>query len=741
MNSQTPEKRDIVLTQPSHLVTNHAHPANTQLAMHAPSAYQSTAYAPIQRTVFSIEEIVDYIRKFWILSLLVGLAVGIGLFTYVQSRKPVYQSTAVVLLNNTPGSQLNLQSMKSDKQSEYNLPQLVNNLSIEIESDKFRLSFYEAISEELRAHIIGDVSPEEEGYAEGNLFLDRLEGMISIDILKDSHMVSVTAKHRDKDAAANIANSYVNYFSKYAKDQKLEMTRKVVDFLGGKADELLERVQKQEEELLEYRRQEGIVSLQSGSDFVASKITVLNTELVDARLLEERLTEVIEAVKSLADDPEDILKVPTFAENSTLEKAYSSLAQSRANVAVLAADFGAKHPTMIIAVSQQDSAYDNLSKLVEQSVESQKRQLTLATAKVKSLEIKVTQGKEEMMLEGNKIVSLQLKEQQLKLARDLYSSLIQQMNEASISLQFAGVDHVRVTEKATARREQVFPNKSLSAVLGSVAFAGCFFGIPLTLGFGQRLLTLGKEESDSAGNGSGRQLDTATSRAIPPGSQLSHNLPHGEFSTLVTFPASDESESRTWVESVTDLATQSGADLNRFVNRSLRTDAPPRGFVVTSEKSNSAKSLAAAAVCLSASRQGLSTLFVSAENLVFYIGPQLRKESLDQSGGRQLPSTEELLAPFATTQKDIHCITDEAWKRDPSLCLKALCNAHYCVDLLVIDAPVMTDEASLKIASSFAAKAIFVRGKSETPNYQKIQSALRRILPDCPVAGEFVISE
>jgi len=740
MNTQFTENSDIVLAQSSQLITNHGHSANAPIAMHVPSIHPTNPQAMIQRTVFSIEEIVGYVRKFWILSLLVGLAVGVGLFTYVQSRKPVYQSTAVVLLNNTSGSQLNLKSMKSEKQSEYNLPQLVNNLSIEIESDKFRLSLYEAIPEELRTHIIGNISPEEEGYAEENLFLDRLENIISIDVIKDSHMVSVTAKHSDKDTAANIANFYVNYFSKYTKDQKLEMTRKVVAFLGGKADELLERVQKQEAELLEYRRKEGIVSLQSGSDYVASKITMLNTQLVDTRLLTERLTDSIKAVDIVGADPEDVLKIPSFAENSTLSKAYSALAQSRANVALLATDFGAKHPTMIIAVSQQSSAYDNLSKLVEQTVQSQKRQLTSAMAKVKSLEIKVTQGKEEMMLAGNKTVSLQLKEQQLNLGRDLYSSLIQQMNEASISLQFAGVDHVRITEKAMARRTPIFPSKSLSAVLGSAAFAGCFFGIPLTLGFGQRLFELGKE-SVSENHESGRQLDTATARAMLPGSQLSHNLSHGEFSTLVTFPTIDEDEPRAWVESVTDLATQSGVDLNRFVNRSLRTDAPPRGFIITSEKSNSVKSLAAAAVCLSASRQGLSTLFVSAENLVSYIGPQLRKESLDQSGGRQFQTAEELLAPFATTQKDLHCITDEAWQLNPSLCLKALCNAHHCVDLLVIDAPVMTDEASLKIAASFASKSIFVRSESETPNYQKIKSALRRILPDSPVTGEFVTSE
>lgn len=706
----------------------------------------------IQRSVISVEEIFQYIRKYWMIATLIGLCAGAGIFMYLQNREPVYESTSIILLNHNTGKPLNLQTMEPAEKSEYNLPQLVNNLKNEIESDQFRLNLYQAISPELRAQVIGEVSPEESNSPEERLFLERVSNMISIDVLKDSHMVSVTAKSSDKNTAAELANVYVTYFSEYAREQELEMTRKVVTFLKSKASDLLVQVKDQEEKLLAYRKAKGVTDRQGQSDFIAEKIAVLNTQLADARLQEEKLQDIIVAINQIGDDPEEILKVPALAENTTLERAHEKLADARARVAELKTDYGRKHPTMINAVSQQKSAYDNLSKLVDQMVGSLRRQLISSTSKVRTLEARVKEAKGEMVVAGNVSVSQQLMEQQLKASRDLYNSLVLQMNEATLALQFAGVDRVRITEKAIAQKDPVFPSKPLSAVVGSVAFASCFLGIPLTLGFGKRILLMGKgnEEKEEA-----KQIEEPIdpARSLPVyvspvnqaqtqpeyfSNQANHN---SGFLTLVSFPALGSSEAGEWVRQVTDLSTRSGADLYRFVNHTIQSGHARSGLIITSEKPNSTKTLTAAAVCLAASRQGLTTLLVSSENLVPSIEPRLRKGS-HQTGPEQQPTktAEELLSPFSTDESNLYFITDDAWKRIPLLCLETLCNAQQCVDLVVLDAPLVPDETSLRVMAQFASRCVLVRSESEFYNFPDLQSKLQRTIPNCPVAGEFTIN-
>ncbi|MFK7910206.1 MAG: GumC family protein [Akkermansiaceae bacterium] len=707
-----------------------------------------TSQSAVKRSIISVEEIFEYLRKYWLIATLIGLCAAVGIFAYLQSRPPVYESTSVILLNNNSGKKLNLQTMEPDERSEYNLPQLVNNLKNEIETDKFRLSLYQAISPELRKKIIGKLSVEEQLEDEGNVFLSRVSNMVGIDVLKDSHMVSVTVKSDDKMTAAELANTYVTHFQNYVSEQEQQITRKVVAFLKSKSEELLNEVKAQEKELLEYRRSRGVTNAQGESDFIADKITVLNTQLVDAKLQEERLRDTLQAIQQTGSNPEEILKVPALAENDTLERAYEKLRESRARVAELKTDFGRRHPTMINAVSQEKSAYADLSKLVAQAVASFKRQHSNTSAKVAGLEAKVNSTKNEMVAAGNISVSQQLMEQQLKTSRDLYNSLILQMNEATLSLQFNGVERVRITEKALVQKDPVFPSKPLSAVVAGIAFGSCFFGIPLTLGFGQRVISMArKDEEEFVHEEIQAPVDPANTLTMQPeyeqfAAPVHSSFPAqqgGGFPTLITFPPVSDIGAGAWVRHVNDLRSRSGADLNHFVSQVRQSGFTEKGIILTSEKPNPAKALTAAAVCLAASRQGLTTLLVSSENLVPSIEPRLRNRQYQQAG-QHVKTREELLSPFSTEEENLYFITDEAWKRIPILCLETLCNANQCVDILVLDAPLMPDETSLTVMAQFASRCIVVRNESDYYDFPKIQSMLQRTMPNFTIEGEFMIA-
>jgi uncharacterized protein involved in exopolysaccharide biosynthesis len=551
MNNDISNQRQLIHTQPTHAeIPQHslAHASGLPQS----DLGQATPAAPrVQPSIISVEEAIQHIRRYWVIAVLVGLCAGIGVFTYLQSLKPSYESTAVILFNPNTGKDLNLQTMKPAEQSEYNLPELVNNMRIELEADKFRLSLYHAMPVELREKVIGNISATNKDVGEQTLFLERVDQQINIEILKDSHMVALTAKHNDNKVAADLANAYVQHFIEFTSAEELVKTRRVSEFLKSKANGLLVNVQSMEAELLKTRKNEGIISMKAGTDLASNMVTNLNTQLVEAKLKEEQLQDTLFLIDQVDNNPEEVLKVPALAENNALANAYTKLVGTRENVAVLSTDFGKKHPSMLVAVSQEVLALDNLGKLVIQAVGSLRRQLQTTKAKVSGLESKVDVAMGEIVAASNKAIGQQLKEQQLKDSRELYSSLVKQMNEANIALQFVGADHIRITEQAMVQREPVFPRKSLSAVLGSVAFASCFFGIPLTLGFGQRIIAMGKEKETPPAN---------------PDPEQKIDQPHYETNrtclpTLASLPVGKNAEPREWVRSVTDTATESGSAL------------------------------------------------------------------------------------------------------------------------------------------------------------------------------------
>ncbi|BDS05304.1 hypothetical protein NT6N_03440 [Oceaniferula spumae] len=746
-NSSSPEHIVLVETEGGALVPSDRHYAiSTPISnsAHGGQHYGHGGGRGVQRAIFSVEEIFSYLRKYGLVAAIVGILVGVGLYSYVQSRTPVYESTAVILLNQVSNKQLNLQTVEREEQSEYTLPQLVNNMRNEIGSDKFKLSLYSSIDPELRERIIGKKSEDEVAMDDADIFLSRLSQQISIDVIKDSHMVSVTAKSDDKQIAAELANSYVEHFAKYTQAQGKETTQKVAAFLKIKAEDLLVRVKTLERELLDYRENTGIVAGQADSEFAVNKVNNLNSQLVDTKLQREKLLETLDNIEAAGNDPEDLLKVPALAENSVLANAYAKLAETRSEVESLSTDFGRKHPRMLVAVRQEGAALENLQKLVTQTIGSLQRQLKTTTTKVASLEKKVTEAKNEAHVASNNSVSQELKEEQLKAGRELYNNLVQQMHEANIALQFSGVERVRITEKAMPGRTPIFPRKPLSAVMATVAFGSCFLGIPLTLGFGKRVLELAKEPKD---NNSVTGLDSNHASSSPLSCQpaptaLNFSLPQANktseplnYPTLVTFPRENTSNPRDWVRVASDPNARSGIELNAYLTRLISEPNQARGLIVTSNDVNPAKTLSAAALALAASRRGLRTLLVSCENLTPEMAPSAATPNYNQ---RPKPA-EELLSPFITEEDKLYFVTDEAWKRIPSLCLETLTNAHHCVDLLVLDAPLVSDETDLGIMSNFAASIVLVRNLSEHYNHQNQQARFQRILPACTVTGEFLI--
>lgn len=730
MSNDINQQRQFIRTQPRHAEIPQQSLDHASGSPPAVLGQRAPAVPQLSHSIISVEEAIRHVRRYWVIAMLVGLSAGIGVFVHLQSQKPVYESTAAIVLLQSTGRDLNLQTMKPAEPSEYNLPELVNNMRIELDSDKFRLSLYRTMPEELRKKVIGTMSPLEKDLGEQACFLGRLDDQINIETLKDSHIVALTAKHHDNIVAAELANAYVHHFVGFVAAEELVKTRKVSEFLKSKADGLLANVRSMEAELLQIRKNEGVVSMQTGTDLASNMITNLNTQLVAAKLKEEQLQDTLFLIDQIDNNPEELLKVPALAENDVLAGAYAKLVGARENVAALSMDFRKRHPNMLVAVSQEALALDNLGKLVTQSVGSLRRQLQTTQTKVRGLERKVDVAMTEIVATSNKSIGHQLKEQQLKDSRDLYSRLVKQMNEADIALQFEGANHIRVTEQAMVQSEPVLPRKSLSAVLGSLAFASCFFGIPLMLGFGQRVLALGRPKQ-------------ALPACLGPESQI--DQPHypttrTSLPTLAFLPMGNVTEPREWLRRVTDTATPSGSALKRFVDQSLNAGVRARGLVITSGHTETQKTLTAAAISLAASQEGLRTLLVSGENMVPIIETDLREASNTPGDGQQLKSVEKLLQPFTTTQNNLYYITEDAWKSLPALCLEALSRAEYCVDLIVLDAPLVTDEAHLKVMSNFASQCVFVRGEYENYDYADLQAKFQRSLPNCTLAGEFVLA-
>ena len=152
----------------------------------------------------------------------------------------------------------------------------------------------------------GPVNP----IARKNVLLQRFQKRLSVQKIKDSRVVSIGFENNNADLAARIVNALVNNYLEYNFYQKYDATRQASGWMEQQLDELKAKVEKSQQNLVDYERQNSIVSIGDKETVVAQKLTELTRDLTNAqaeRLQRESLYELASTNESqvalLASDP------------------------------------------------------------------------------------------------------------------------------------------------------------------------------------------------------------------------------------------------------------------------------------------------------------------------------------------------------------------------------------------------------------------------------------------------------
>jgi len=102
--------------------------------------------------------------------------------------------------------------------------------------------------------------------------IDTYTGMVSVDPVKRSRLVTIAISATDSELAARLANAHVAAYIQQGFKLKSQANEEARKFLEGKLTELKERVEKSEYTLNEFRRDKGIISLDDKENIVVERL-------------------------------------------------------------------------------------------------------------------------------------------------------------------------------------------------------------------------------------------------------------------------------------------------------------------------------------------------------------------------------------------------------------------------------------------------------------------------------------
>ena len=413
-------------------------------------------------------------ERIWIaLPLALLVSVGLG---YFQSRAtPMYRSTATVQFDK-PETIVNAQGVVDS----------AIHSKLDINTDLQVLQ-----SNNLRNSVVASFTPDEQKIivrpalktlapGQSPPSADGMLGSMHAQPVGDSYLVSITVEHPDPDAAALIANRYVDEFMNQIRKQTGGVDDYAIGFLKTRADQLRAESEEDDKKLDAYMREHKLVSLDRSMDLVTDGLKTVNGNLTTARLAlinDQNLLHQIEDFRARGKDLLEISYIGTQASVAGLRAQLTSLEQERD---ALAERYLERHPKMIDVNGRIAVTKDLLGKEISQAIADLRTSVAEKERDVTSLQAEYdSRERDELSLRGLAIEFDSLQTQS-SIAKTNYKAILDRLNQTSTTRDLDTIP-LHVLDRALPAGRAYAPDFShiirVCGFLGLLTFIGVSVGL------------------------------------------------------------------------------------------------------------------------------------------------------------------------------------------------------------------------------------------------------------------------
>lgn len=445
---------------------------------HSRSASQSGRPHAAEPDLVERRTLRDYLiiirERFWI-ALPLALIVGLG-YAYQKSRAvPMYQSTA---------------TMQIEKPEKVVTSQEV--VDTTVNSDIELNTYLQVISsQKLRNRVADSITPAELAILQ-RPYRDTatvgqslpgagaLIGSINVQAVRNSFLVKITAYNRDPEAAALVANRYVDQFMQHLLESVGGRNEYAVDYLQKRAGELREEAATAENKLLDYMKAQKLVSLDSSTNIVTDRLNAVNAALQQARLTRLSTEDLFNQVETFRSEGKNLLEIGYISNHGTVPAVRAQLAELVRSQAVLADRYLERHPKMIDVANAINVAQAQLTKAVELAIADLKASLEKARSQETSLEREYAETERDQIRLRDLSIEYNNLANAAAVAKSNYSQILDRLTQATTSRNLEKIP-VRPLDPAEIPGKPYAPDlrsiTSTSIGLGVAVFLAVAFGL------------------------------------------------------------------------------------------------------------------------------------------------------------------------------------------------------------------------------------------------------------------------
>lgn len=291
-----------------------------------------------------------------------------------------------------------------------------------------------------------------------------------------SFVVVMKLWSQDPEKAVTISNAIVDAFEAELFQSSSESAGRVVKNLNERLDELRRNVNEAERKVEDFRRAKGLQS--SNGELVSTRISSeLNTQVLDAQ---QRFIQADSRYKqmsaAIAERRTASASIFDSAAMTNLRQQYNTLQQQ---VGSIAAIFGAKHPQMVTALSEQQAVDAAIVREARRILDLAKADLDREQATLKMLQSKAGVEKSNVFTDNDALVQLHDLERDARAKAAIYESHLARAQQIGERQQI-DTSNVRVISRPMPPKARSWPPRTLYLLIGG-AILGLLLGIAAAL--------------------------------------------------------------------------------------------------------------------------------------------------------------------------------------------------------------------------------------------------------------------
>ncbi|MEM7601044.1 MAG: Wzz/FepE/Etk N-terminal domain-containing protein [Verrucomicrobiota bacterium] len=420
-------------------------------------------------------DLAHLLKRNWKVIAVVPLLCAILSTLWKVTREPVYESSAMLLVDSSLDQLLQFENVGSSKDS---VQDSLRSLEVAVVADSVVLRVVERLDlRDSNGFLPADMAAIPE-LPDAKLLNFIQNNRISASLQPETRIIKITATDPDPERAKLVASTFVEEFQSFLADQRRGEVSKVKELIEIQVAEAKAEALKAERDLKTIREENKGAPLDQDHDLFAARLSQFGADLNEAVRSRVELEGIHESLSKLPENTPaaDVIEIAGYRSDSHFSGLMTSLANANSRLAAAQQQFTPSHPTYLAAAAEATRYKEEIESFARDITETIAARYEAARKREALLDLEVSQLQNQLIDQKSRGSEFRVAMEEVDTRWLHYKTLQQRLSENIISTEMPGSIATVVSEPLTPFRAAGPPTFIFTA-------AGGFVGLFLIAGF------------------------------------------------------------------------------------------------------------------------------------------------------------------------------------------------------------------------------------------------------------------